>query len=146
MVLADHKQILNRGFNKNDNTHRVEIIKGGGSSTSNQALAEAGENISAIKVLIAGPGNTVLISEPNTFSNANAIGISITAGNSSETIRFATSGELYDSSFSFTEGLPLYLSTNGGITDVAPTTGFLVVLGSALTGGININIQEPIEL
>jgi hypothetical protein len=146
MVLADHKQILNRGFNKNDNTHRVEIIKGGGSSTSNQSISEAGENISAIKVIRAAVSNTVVIAEPDNFVNSNAIGITITAANSGNPIKYITTGELYDSSLSFTEGDPLYLGSNGTITDIAPTTGFLLLLGSAITGGININIQQPIQL
>jgi hypothetical protein len=132
-----------------DTAVRVVIaddVSGGGSFGQLQATYAAGEIISAVKAIRVDTA-TAFLAEPDTFTNANVTGISITAGNLSDSIKVVLSGELYDSSFSFTAGDLLFLSSSGTITDVAPVSGFRTVIGRSIGGtGILVDIEEPIEL
>lgn len=149
MTLIPNNAKINRSLveNPDGTTSQQVIVTGGiGSSNANISIGVATEPISAVQVIRADVGNGVAIAEPDTFDNANAIGITITAAPLAGDVKYITSGELHDSSLFFTEGVPLYLSSNGGITDIPPVTGFLLLLGTAITNGISVNIQQPIEL
>lgn len=56
-------------------------------------------------------------------------------------------GSLSEPSWSWVPGLPIYLSTNGLLTQVAPTSGILVELGVATAADkVVVRIQEPVFL
>lgn len=110
----------------------------------------AGETISAVKAIYSN-GVALFLGDANTdYQHASIVGISITGGNTADEIRYLIDGPLYDSSFSFTDGEPVFLALNGGLTQTDPMTlgyTYRVLIGYATgTNGININIQEPIEL
>jgi len=108
--------------------------------------AIAGETISAIKAIVQSVGN-VLLAEPDTYSNATVLGISITSATASSEIKYKKAGELYDTSLNFPLNDPLYLGAEGLITNVAPVSGFRTRVGHSLgVGGMMIQIEEPIEL
>ena len=110
----------------------------------------AGETISAVKAVYSNGTNLFLGDANENFQHASIVGISITAGGIGDEIRYLLNGPLYDSSFVFTDGEPVYLAENGGFTQTDPDTlGYLyrVYVGIATgSNGININIDDPIEL
>jgi hypothetical protein len=145
MGLVPNNRLLNQSFIQNqDGSYSLQVVNTG--AAGDLSIAQASEVISAIKCLIALPGNEVAIAEPDTLINSTVIGISVTAATTGNAVKYQLNGDLYDSSISFTEGTLLYLDTSGQITDIAPITGFQTKIGTAITNGININIEQPIEL
>lgn len=110
----------------------------------------AGETISAVKAVYSN-GVALFLGDANTdYQHASTVGISITGGNATEEIRYLIDGPLYDSSFSFTDGEPVFLALSGALTQTDPLTlgyTYRVLIGYATgVNGLNINIKEPIEL
>lgn len=110
----------------------------------------AGETISGVKAIYSN-GTSLFLGDANLmFQEASIVGISITAGNLGSEIRYLIDGNLFDSSFVFTDGEPIYLSENGNLTQTDPSTlglKYRVLIGYAIgVNGLNINLQEPIEL
>ena len=57
------------------------------------------------------------------------------------------SGELIEPTWTFTEGLPVYLSVNGTLTQIPPVTGFILQMGVAVSPTkIAVSIKLPIIL
>lgn len=124
-------------------TNISEIVNGG------ETLA-AGEVISAVKAVYSNGTNIFLGDADTDYQHASIVGITLTAGNIGEEVRYILNGPLYDSAFVFTDGAPVFLGLNGQLTQTDPGVSgynYRVLLGYATgTNGININIQEPIEL
>jgi hypothetical protein len=57
------------------------------------------------------------------------------------------SGEITNSGWSFTVGTPVFLSTNGHITQTAPADGFSLIIGKPKTATkLILEFSEPIIL
>jgi hypothetical protein len=57
------------------------------------------------------------------------------------------SGLVTDSSWNWARGAPLYLGSNGNITAIAPTSGFIVPIGNAEAPTIiNLNITQGVQI
>jgi hypothetical protein len=70
------------------------------------------------------------------------IGITRTAGT---TVTVVKTGELVDTSFSFTANEPLFLNTNGFFSHTPPSSGFILQVGVALsTTKMLVDIGEPL--
>ena len=115
----------------------------------NSAGATAGEIISGSKAIYLNSGEA-FIASPDTMANAQAVGIALTTSLLGENVKYQSSGELYDSSYSFTVGNFVYLDSSGSLTDTDPLTlghDWRVVIGRAIaTNGLFINIEEPIDI
>lgn len=112
--------------------------------------AAAGETVSAIKALYSN-GASVFAGNPDgSFQDASIVGISITAATAGNELRYLIDGSLFDSSLSFTDGEPVFLDINGGLTQIDPAVSgytYRVLLGYATgTNAININIEEPVQI
>lgn len=110
----------------------------------------AGEVISAVKAIYT-DGVSLFLGDANTdFQHASIVGVSLTAATIGNELRYQIDGQMFDSSFSFTDGEPVYLDLNGGLTQTDPDLSghsYRVLIGYATgTGGLHINIQEPIIL
>jgi hypothetical protein len=129
------------------NADPIEVSVTNGASKEGKTSA-AGEVLSAVKAIYSNGTNIFLGDASEDFQHASIVGISITAGGIGEEVRYLLSGCLFDSSFSFTDGEPVYLAENGNITQNDPVgSGYIyrVLIGYATgTNGLNINIQEPI--
>ena len=125
----------------------IEVSVTNDASKEGKTLA-AGEVISAVKAIYSNGASIFLGDASEDFQHASIVGMSITAGGIGEEVRYLLSGCLFDSSFSFTDGEPVYLAENGNITQNDPVgAGYVyrVLIGYATgTNGLNINIQEPI--
>lgn len=74
------------------------------------------------------------------------IGFTRTAVGAGEPVSVQNSGEI-DGFFGLTVGLPIYLASNGTVTQTVPTTGRLQSLGISLTATkVLIQIQQPLFL
>lgn len=108
------------------------------------------ENISALKLVTAINDTEILLAEPDTFSNSKVLGIALQAGTTGQEIEVLLFGKVDDNTFMFTVNNPLYLKTNGTISDIEPSLpseNFNETIGYSLgSGSIFINIQEPIKL
>lgn len=73
------------------------------------------------------------------------LGITTGAASQGATTTVQISGQMIESSWAWTPGLPLWLITAGQISHIAPTTGFLAKIGFAITATkIMIEIEDPI--
>ena len=110
----------------------------------------AGETISAVKAVFSNGTNLFLGDADTDFQEASIVGITLTAGTAGNEIRYQLIGPLYDSSFSFIDGEPVFLDLNGNLTQTDPASlgyRYRVLIGFATgANGININIREPIEI
>lgn len=94
-------------------------------------------DISATKVVTAG------LSIADKDTNPRAIGILKNAVMTGELGNVVIDGEFDDSSFSFTVGQPVFLGSNGGLTQTPPTSGWLVVVGTAIkTTALKLELQS----
>ena len=75
------------------------------------------------------------------------LGITTGAVNSGETATVTTYGTITEPSWEWTIGTPIFLSTNGQLTQTAPTSGFRLIIGKPQTAtSIFIDISEPLIL
>lgn len=113
-----------------------------------------GASGASIVSLIAGEnlgGNRVVINQSTYADNTNldhigkVIGITTGAANAGDYVSVQTGNEL-EGFFGLSLG-PVYLSTNGTITQTPPTVGFIQQLGTATSStSMIINISTPILL
>lgn len=81
------------------------------------------------------------------YEDAQLVGITLTAATTGSLARVLSFGILEDSFFNFPLNAPLFLKSNGIISDVPELTGFSTQIGHSLgNGAIFINIREPITL
>ena len=125
----------------------LEEIRDGVNSDSNVEFELADGDVSAVKAIYQNTNGVTHADKDLNSEEATVIGISITGNTDGNQVKYQIAGRLEDSSFTFPLNDPLYLSNNGNITNVVPTTGYQTRIGHSLgTGAIQIQIEEPIEL
>jgi hypothetical protein len=73
------------------------------------------------------------------------LGMTTGAVSSASEATVQISGEITNSGWSFTVGTPVFLSTNGHITQTAPTDGFRLIVGKPKTATtLFLELSEPI--
>jgi len=144
LTLSGKVEIAASGFFFKKNTPTTAETN----SFDNKESYEAGETISALKIVRLTDMNTVITANNLTCEAAHAIGITCTAATAGNAIDVLTFGKVEDPSFGFTgTNTAIFLDDNGNITDVAPISGQYVILGQSLgAGAIFLNINSPIEL
>ncbi len=106
----------------------------------------AGEAIGGGRAVYIDGGVAYYADKDNTSADA-VLGITLNAASIAGSLNIRYIGVIVEPSWAWTPGEPVYLSTNGMLTQVAPTTGALVELGVALTAtSLNIRIQEAVFL
>lgn len=77
----------------------------------------------------------------------NVLGITQSAAAPGAATYIIFSGEIIEPSWAWVTDLPIFLSTNGGLTQVAPTTGFQLIVGVATAPtSMQVGIRSPIIL
>ena len=75
------------------------------------------------------------------------LGISESAADAGSLLTVCSFGELIESSWTWTLDGPIYLTTNGQLTQTAPTTGFLCAVGFPISStAIFVGVQPSIIL
>jgi hypothetical protein len=108
---------------------------------------QAGEAVSALRIL-SSDGIKGVYSDPTSAESVRKIvGMSITAGATDSQIKMLSYGKYADSGWNLDPNLPIYLGNNGTITQVAPATGSVVLLGHVQSPTtIFLDIKQPITL
>ena len=122
-------------------------IQSGGLVPLNVDLSlTAGVNLSALRVVTTdGSGNAVYASN-DTLANAVVVGLTETAATSGNAVSVRTAGIMTDANWAWTKG-PVFLGTNGTLTQTAPSGGAIVVqVARAITATkIQVDIEPIIE-
>lgn len=107
---------------------------------------EYGEAISALKLIyIASDGKAYRATSDDVYEKSLVVGITKTAGASGTFHDALSFGRIADASFTYSGSQDLYLTTLGGISNIAPATGFVAFIGKSInTGAIFINIKHVI--
>lgn len=115
---------------------------------STDVFTTAGETISALRILSNNDFGKAVYTDPtDPDSIRKIIGMSVSAGAIDSQIKMLSYGKHIDGGLSLDINLPLFLGTNGTITQVAPVAGSSVVLGHAQsTNTLFLDIKRPIIL
>lgn len=106
----------------------------------------AGENIGGNRV-VKTVDDKAFYASRSAGEGGDIIGISVSVASINLPIDIASSGTMVEQGWNWTPNMELYLDENGLMTQIAPTTGTLIVVGIAMTDKkININISNPIIL
>lgn len=97
-------------------------------------------------VISDGAGNASYADSSNVSHAGKVAGISLGAVSSGASVNVASSGEIVEPTWGWGAGL-VYLGVNGVLTQTAPTSGFLQVIGVALSATrIVVSLQIPVIL
>lgn len=122
------------------------VTQGGLVPVSDDLSLTAAVNLSALRAVTTdGSGNAVYASN-DTASNAVVVGITFTSALAGQSVQIKTSGIIEDAGWTWTKG-PVFLGTNGTLTQTAPTGGAVVVpIGRAIaTTKLQIDIDTTIQ-
>ena len=128
----------------------VVNTSGAGSATEKTAFTMIAEtNLNGLRVVASSDnfiGQAVYADHNDVSQSTKVLGITrgaVLAGNSVEVI---DGGSINDPSWSWTDG-PLFLGVNGLLTQTAPSVGFVLMVGKAVSATrISLNIDRPIIL
>lgn len=138
------------GFKWNPLTGNLDYYEPQEASLSVSILKEtliASENISALKLIYRTSTSEGGLSDYQTLSKKDVIGLSLTpatTGNSFEVLLFGKHDDVF---FNYSINEILFLGNNGSITNTPPTDGYSVTIGKGFgPGSIFISIERPIIL
>lgn len=121
---------------------------GAGGETSFQLLTASA--IGGHRVVAAdSSGRAVYASNDIVVQSAKVVGITVSAVGAGELTVVVRSGEVEESSWNWDTDLPVYLGTNGTLTQVPPVipAAFSLVVGFPMTSTkLFVSIREPIIL
>ena len=109
----------------------------------------AGETLSGHRMVIQNftDGKLYYADNTNLDHMHSVLGLTTQAADLDASCKVKTYGSITEPTWSWTDNKPIFLSTNGQLTQTKPTTGFLLRIGiprSATT--LLIDIEEPIKL
>lgn len=106
--------------------------------------APAAISLSALRAVILNDAGQLEYASSDNQNHANRFaGILPFAANQGNTAIAYRQGDLSDGGWNWTRGSPVFLGLNGFLTQTAPTTGFLLIVGnpsSATTLAINPSV------
>lgn len=116
---------------------------GDGSTITKIATA----NISGHRVVIASGSNGAAIADKDTPDHMHrVIGITRGAATTGSQIQIAGAGEMTEPSWNWSLG-PVWLGSDGVLTQTLPTTGFILMIGTAIAPTVlMVKIGAPISL
>jgi hypothetical protein len=108
----------------------------------------AGESLGGHRVAIIDSDNKAYYADRTNLAHMyKVVGITRGASNSGDNVEIQTYGLMTEQSWNWIAGQPVFLDTNGLLTQIPPTNGFLLVIAEALTStDIFISIKNPIVL
>ena len=114
-------------------------LAGGGSATVTAAENLGGHRVVTVEGFYA--------SKDTATDKFKILGITTGAVSVGATTTVTTYGTVTESSWNWTVGGPVFLSTNGQLTQTVPTSGFRTIIGVPLTAtSMFVNISEPIAI
>lgn len=124
----------------------LDVASGGLVPANIDLSAEAGDNLSALRVVRLDGMNKLRYASNDTAANANAVGILTAAVTSGGTGNVRYAGLLSDTSWSWSQGA-IYIGADGVLTQTAPSGGLIVreVARAISTTQIIIDIELLIQ-
>ena len=111
----------------------LNIESGGLVAISQDLQLTAGVSLSALRAVTTNSSGEAIYASTDTLGNAQVVGITMAAASSGAQVGVKTFGPMSDASWNWTKGA-VYLSTNGQLTQTAPSGGAIIVqVGRALT-------------
>lgn len=125
---------LNPTLSIADNILNLNVESGGLVPGGNTDLTyTAGTVLSALRAVTLDNLGQATYATNATLAGAQVLGITVTAASAGSPVLVRTIGIMTDNSWNWTKG-PIYLGSNGAITQSAPTGGLVVApIGRALT-------------
>lgn len=122
-------------------------LSSNGVSSSGLPTLPANTNFSALRV-VSRSGTGYSYSDPNSADSVWSIaGLVIFSVNAGVPLTPVRNQVVSDESWNWVRGSPIFLGTNGTLTQTAPLTGYLVVVAKVLDSKtIFVQIEEPIDL
>jgi len=107
----------------------------------------ASEPISAMKLVYLTSPTEVGVGSSTTYEKALIAGVALNAASTGQDVEVLMFGLVADAVFSYSVNEVLFLSSSGSITNVAPVTGYSVIIGKGLGAGNGfIKISETVTL
>jgi len=108
----------------------------------------AGVNLSGHRMVVLDDSALVIYADITVAAHVSkVVGMTTGAAMAGADATIQTGGELIEPSWSWTLNIPIWLSTDGLLTQVAPVSGFSLIVGFPITATkIFISIREPIFL
>lgn len=107
----------------------------------------ANANLSALR-MVSRSGTGYSYADPNSADSVWSIaGLAVFSINAGIPVTPLRNTSFSDSSWNWARGSPIFLGTNGALTQTPPSSGYLVVVATVLDPQtIFIQIEEPIDL
>jgi len=104
-----------------------------GSAGAQTLSITAAQNLSGHRMVVATSAGAVY-ADPTNPAHADALlGITIGAALSGDQVTVLVAGEMIEPSWSWTPGLPLYVTTSGLLSHTPPSTGWVQIAALAVT-------------
>lgn len=157
VITSETNEIVVEVFDGKDGYSAYQLaVLNGFVGTETEWLASLQGSTTSLYFSISSPtaigGNRAVLSSgyyadcTDTATIGRVIGITMTATTIGELMAVAYAGEL-NGFYGLTPNQPVYLSTNGTVTQTPPISGYIQKLGVAKnSGSILINIETPIEV
>lgn len=111
----------------------LELVAGGIVPVSQDITRTAGVNLSALRVVTLDASGNAVYATNTSVADSVVLGVTLTAANSGAAVGIRAFGIIEDNAWSFAKG-PVFLGTNGTLTQTAPTGGAVIVhVARALT-------------
>ena len=126
----------------------LEIAEQGPPGISGGLITKiAGADLSALRGVRAdADGKAVYCDAADAADADSAIGITQTAAAAGGAVTVVANGRMTDANWDWTPGRPVFLGSNGALTQTAPTTGFVQQLGVADSAiSMIVGIQKAIK-
>jgi hypothetical protein len=119
-----------------------------GQGTTELLTRVAGENLGGHRVVIVDSDNKVYYADRTNLAHMyKVVGITRGAANVGDSVEIQTYGLMTELSWNWIAGQPIFLGTNGLLTQVPPSYGFCLIIAKALTStDIFISVKNPIIL
>lgn len=119
-----------------------------GDTSGSSITLVAGIPISGHKVVITGLNNKIEYADNTIISTSYLVlGISQNAAIIGDPVSVKYTGEIIEPSWNWIPNLPIYCGTNGNLTQMIPTVGFILLMGIATTSNsMIVSIKQPIIL
>ena len=150
-TFASNHEYIARPFALVNHTH-PEYLRSDLTETSSNGSVDfqmtAGAVLSALKVVRpTSIGKLIYASSADDLQWNDVIGITTTAGGVGDIINVRRLGLLTDPSWTWTTNLPVFLGVNGVLTQTAPTSGFICIVGKPFAADtLFINVDRTITL
>jgi hypothetical protein len=104
-----------------------------GSAGAQTLTITAAQNLSGHRMVVATPSGAVY-ADPTNPAHADALlGLTTGAALSGDQVTVLAAGEMVEPSWSWTPGLPLYVTSSGLLSHTPPSTGWVQIVALAVT-------------